>query len=155
MIKEIAFFVLTLNTITISAQELSGTISDDNGETIPSATIFIKEIVTGTTTNERGIYQIRLPKGVYHIVFQSLGYQTQEVTIEISNQFTQRDVVLLRQPISIREIKVYSGKEDPAYAIMRKAIAHAPKNLKAVKKFQSEIYIKGSLLIKKLPPDGQ
>ena len=47
MIKEIAFFVLTLNTITISAQELSGTISDDNGETIPSATIFIKEIVTG------------------------------------------------------------------------------------------------------------
>ncbi|MGV8828118.1 MAG: DUF5686 family protein [Breznakibacter sp.] len=151
MNKAIILLLLALHSLNALSQGLSGSVKGDDGETIPAATIFIKETTTGTTTNEEGTYHINLEKGTYHIVFQSLGYQNQEITVEISNQTIRQDIILKRQPISIKEVRVYSGKEDPAYAIMRKAIAHAPANLRAVEAFQSEVYIKGTLHMKKIP----
>ncbi|RQW03879.1 carboxypeptidase-like regulatory domain-containing protein, partial [candidate division KSB1 bacterium] len=151
MIKATILLLLTLQALNAFSQGITGTVKGDDGETIPAATIFIKETTTGTTTNEQGTYHINLEKGTYHIVFQSLGYQSQEINVAIGNQTIRQDIVLKRQPISIKEVRIYSGKEDPAYAIMRKAIAHAPANLRAVEAFQSEVYIKGTLHMKKIP----
>ncbi len=135
----------------ISAQQLKGFIRNSEGENIPSVTIYIKESMTGTSSNDNGEYQIRLQEGVNHIIFQSLGYQSTEVEIMGSTTAITKDITMTRRPVAIKEVRVYPGSEDAAYPIMRKAIASAPMHLKEVSAFESEVYLKGTLNFKKMP----
>jgi len=56
---------------------LSGYIKDaSNGETMIGATVFVKEINNGTSSNVYGFYSITLPKGTYSVTYQYLGFST-------------------------------------------------------------------------------
>jgi len=68
---------------------VSGTVKDKkNGEDLIGAIIAIKEIPgKGTVTNSYGFYSLTLPQGTYTLLFQYLGYSTEEVKVELtSNQ---------------------------------------------------------------------
>ena len=53
-----------------SAGGLRGTVKGEDGTLLAFATLYVKELGTGTTTNENGLYEMNLPPGQYHIVFQ-------------------------------------------------------------------------------------
>ena len=58
--------------------------SESSRENIPYATIYVKEIASGTTTDNNGKYTLNLPKnGQYTFSIQMLGYQKQEHIINI------------------------------------------------------------------------
>ncbi|MCG8582692.1 MAG: DUF5686 and carboxypeptidase regulatory-like domain-containing protein [Bacteroidales bacterium] len=132
-------------------QGVKGTVTDQEGNTIPFATIYLKETTTGTTTNDLGEYEILLPAGKYTIVFQGLGFQKTELTVNVSDSFINNDIVLKKQEYRIKEVRVYSGGEDPAYPIMRKAISLAPYYQRQTEQYNAEVYLKGSLFMKKIP----
>jgi len=134
------------------AQGIKGTITDEDHQSIPFTTIYIKKTTTGTTTNELGEYEILLSPGKHTIVFQGLGFQKQEITVDIdASKFVTRDIVLKKQAYQIKEVRVFSGGEDPAYPIMRKAISLAPYYLRQTGHYKAEVYLKGSLYMKKIP----
>ncbi len=70
-----------------TAQEkytINGHIKDlSSGEELLGATILVKELSTGTTTNLYGFYSLTLPKGDYTLVYSFVGYQpiTQSVAL--------------------------------------------------------------------------
>lgn len=77
-------FVHAQDTFTIS-----GTLSDEsNGETLPGASVIVKELGTGTTTNLYGFYSLSVPKGQYTLVISYVGYQTQRKTVDVTNHMT-------------------------------------------------------------------
>ena len=57
------------------AQILKGKITNQSGEPIQYATVYIQELKQGTTANTKGDYEIRLPAGKYAVIYQSLGYE--------------------------------------------------------------------------------
>lgn len=65
----LGFFAL-LNTTLVFATGVRGIIKADNGEPLPFATIYIKELGTGTTSNAQGFYEIALPEGTYTLSYQ-------------------------------------------------------------------------------------
>lgn len=132
-------------------QGIKGVILDERGVPLPAATIFVKQNLSGTVANETGEYLLPLPPGVYHVVFQALGFQSEELTVKVADRMEEHRVTLRPQPIQLKEVRVYSGREDAAYAIMRKAIANAPLQLNSVKSYRSEIYIRGTTQLKKIP----
>ncbi|WP_430812301.1 MULTISPECIES: DUF5686 and carboxypeptidase regulatory-like domain-containing protein [unclassified Carboxylicivirga] len=135
----------------IFAQGVKGTVTDEAGNTIPFATIYLKETTSGTTTNELGEYEIQLPAGKYTIIFQGLGFQKTELMVNINNTYITNNIILKKQAYRIKEVRVYSGGEDPAYPIMRKAISLAPYYQRQTEQYSAEVYLKGSLLMKKIP----
>ncbi|MCT4643390.1 MAG: DUF5686 and carboxypeptidase regulatory-like domain-containing protein [Carboxylicivirga sp.] len=143
-------FFLLLPVISI-AQGVRGTVNDEEGNSIPFATIYLKETTTGTTTNDLGEYEIQLPNGQYTIIFQGLGFQKNEVKVHVQDQFVTNNIVLKKQEYRIKEVRVFSGGEDPAYPIMRKAISLAPYYQRQTEQYKAEVYLKGSLLMKKIP----
>lgn len=79
---------LTLFFITPShAQEkvtLSGYMKDaSNGESMIGASVYVKELKGGTTTNVYGFYSITLPKGTYNVTYSYVGYspKTEQITL--------------------------------------------------------------------------
>ncbi|MBL7966976.1 MAG: carboxypeptidase-like regulatory domain-containing protein [Prolixibacteraceae bacterium] len=142
------FFCIALST---SAQGIRGKITNTQSEAVAFATIYVPELASGTTSNIDGIYELKLPEGKHKILFQYLGYQTQTRELLIGKAFQEVNIQLVYQNYQIPEIKVLASGEDPAYYIMRRAIAMAPYYQKQVSKYSCKVYLKGSGVFDKIP----
>ena len=146
-----ASLVFLLSTRSLEAQLLKGKITDKSGEAIQYATVFIEKLKQGTTSNTKGDYEVRLPQGSYLVIYQSLGYEPVFANIIISDNTVTRDVVLTEQYYEIPEVRITGSGEDPAYVIMRKAIGMAPFYLNYISYYKAEVYLKGTLVLKRIP----
>jgi TonB-dependent starch-binding outer membrane protein SusC len=63
------------------AQEISGKVSGDAGETLPGVNVLIEGTTTGTATAADGTYTIKVPNGSTVLVFSFIGYLTQKVPV--------------------------------------------------------------------------
>ncbi len=133
------------------SQGIRGEIRDLNGEPVPFAAIYIKELTRGTTCNAMGLFSLPLPQGNYTIFFRSLGYTEVNMNVEVATGYTELMIQLPPQTYMIPEVRVSATGEDPAYWIMRKTIGLANYHLHEVSSYDAEIYIKGSAYIEKLP----
>ncbi len=134
-----------------SAQIIKGKITNQTGEPIPYATIYIQELKQGTTSNSSGDYEIKLPEGKYMVTYQSLGYAPVLVNISLTDRTILKDIILPLQYYQIPEVRISATGEDPAYGIMRKAIGLAPYYLNHVSYYKANVYLKGNLIILKIP----
>jgi hypothetical protein len=145
-----SFVCCLFATTSLRAQTIKGRVTAANGEPIVSATLFVKELRQGTAANEEGYYELKMPVGSYTCVFQSIGYETAVYNLNIRAGATVQDVVLKEKIYEIREVVISNNREDPAYGIMRRAIAMAPYYLNQVSAYKAELYLKGSLHIVKI-----
>ena len=82
--------------------DISGTVVDGNGETLPGVSITIKGTSIGTTTNSTGKFRIKVPvNGV--LTFNFIGYLTQQVTTTKAETI---DIKLAESDHSLREVAV-------------------------------------------------
>jgi len=75
--------VLTLFMLNmVNAQEtITGIVTDTDGNTIPYVNILLSGTLTGSTTNEDGIYSLEVPNLSGEIEFSVLGFENQVVSI--------------------------------------------------------------------------
>lgn len=132
-------------------QGIRGTIKTDEGETLPFASIYVKKVGTGTSSNLDGFYELRLPSGTYEVVFQYMGYATQVQTVKIGSGFETINIDLAPQVINLTTVTVTGKSEDPSYTIMRKAISKAKYHLVQYDSYSAEVYMKGTGEITKVP----
>lgn len=130
---------------------IKGTVQTEDGTPLPWATIYVKQLGSGTAANEQGYYEISLPPGRYDLIFQHLGYETQQRQVEVNDGFTVLNIRLKEQVIVLQNVTVTAGNEDPAYTIMRKAIAKAKYHTQQIDSFSARVYIKGSGKLKDYP----
>ncbi|MCK7541847.1 MAG: DUF5686 and carboxypeptidase regulatory-like domain-containing protein [Marinilabiliales bacterium] len=119
-----------------NGQVIRGTISDNTGIPMASASIYITELRQGTTTNSNGFYEISLPAGTYTINYQFLGYLPVTRVFTLGTEDVRADITLTEQLFEIPAVRVSATGKDPAYFIMRKAIGMAPFHLNQVKEVQ-------------------
>lgn len=143
-VRLLTCLVLILITSFVSAQGVKGTMKSDDGKPLPFATIYIKQLVTGTTTNAEGHFEVICPSGEYDMVFQFLGHETLEKKVTIGEEVVELNVVLKTQAIVLRSAIINSNNEDPAYTIMRKAIAKAKYHTQQLDSYSAQVYIKGT-----------
>ncbi len=68
---------------------LSGYIHDQStGEDLIGATVYVKEIKSGTTSNIYGFYSISLVEGQYTVVYSYVGYSPVEKTFDLKENIT-------------------------------------------------------------------
>ncbi len=123
--------------------QVYGKVTDENEEGLPFATLYVKGTSIGTTTNAEGNYQLELKPGSYQLVFQFVGYKKTEKVIEVNEKPLSLNVSLQPEIIKLNEIVVNASDEDPAYAIIRNAIAKRKFYQKEVDAFDADVYIKG------------
>jgi hypothetical protein len=136
---------------TALGQGIRGTIKTAEGETLPFASIYVKRVGTGTSSNLDGYYELKLPSGTYEVVFQYMGYATQVKTVVIGTGFETIDIAMSTQVINLTTVTVTGKAEDPSYTIMRKAIAKAKYHLVQYDNYSAEVYMKGTGEVTKVP----
>ncbi len=136
---------------TAQAARISGSVTDEKGQILVYASILVKGTTQGTTANKDGDYFLQLEPGTYTIVAQYVGYNRQEKTITAGTDSITLNFHLSLQQLSLKEVVVRPGAEDPAYELIRNAIKKRPYYLNQLKTFQSEVYIKGQLQLRAYP----
>src|SRR5690349_16004647 len=64
------------------AQQVSGRVTDENGQGFPGVNIIVKGTSVGTVSDPDGKYQLDVPDGSNTLVFSFVGYAQQEITID-------------------------------------------------------------------------
>ncbi len=144
-------FLFVLSGFCSFAQVLSGVLSDEQNRPVPYATIYISETKQGTTSNVDGQFHFKLPKGSYNLTIRSMGYLQVNKAINLKTDSLFLPITLQTQTFEIKEVKVFPGKEDPAYFIMRKAMAKAPFYRKKIKHYLAHLYIKSNFAFTNIP----
>ena len=76
----VGVLVLALMSTVAWAQTVSGTVTDENNQPLPGATVVVQGTNTGTTSDFDGNYQISATQG-QTLVFSYVGYATQNVVV--------------------------------------------------------------------------
>ncbi len=76
--KKITFFLFLFASILANAQSftIKGTVYDDDKNPLTNASILIKELKKGVTTDNEGNFSVQLKKGVYTFEISFLGFKT-------------------------------------------------------------------------------
>lgn len=64
------------------AQQVSGTVSSDDGEAIPGVNVIVEGTAIGTTTDATGAYTLNVSDAKAVLVFTFIGYKTERVPVE-------------------------------------------------------------------------
>lgn len=124
------YLLLPISVLTTHAQGIRGSIKNDKGDVLPYAAIVVKNTTSGTISNTEGRYELPLAPGRYELVFQYLGFQTQQKSVDVKSGgaapgFETVDVVMTEQAFRLQEVQARSTNEDPAYTIMRRPLPKA------------------------------
>jgi len=133
------------------AQLLQGRITDNKGEPMPAASVYIAELRQGTTSNSEGYYEIPLSPGKYTVNYQFLGFMPVTRSFTITSEIVTANIILTEQLFEIPPVRISASGKDPAYFIMRKAIGMAPFHLNQVRMYRAEVYIRGGGSVDHLP----
>ena len=79
-IRPIGVLLLALMSTAAWAQTVSGTVTDENNQPLPGATVIVQGTNNGTSTDFDGRYQINATQG-QTLAFSYVGYATQQVTV--------------------------------------------------------------------------
>jgi hypothetical protein len=136
----LSWFFLFL-TQTSSAFIIKGVVTDLQGEKLAYTNIHIKGTTNGTSANVDGQYQFDLPKGKYEVVFQHIGYKQQIIPVDLQKNMDLNVSMEVSQYI-VKDVLI-NGNEDPAIAIIKKAIEKRKYFLNAVETYSCDAYVKG------------
>lgn len=107
--RQLLLFILTISTLTSSAQKssLKGVITANNTP-LAYATIVLSGTKHGTTTNDKGFYEIKnITPGEYTAVFSSVGYFTGRVKVTITaGEYTTQNIELKENSSKLSEVVV-------------------------------------------------
>ncbi len=139
------FFTIALNA------QLTGKITNKAGEALSFANIYVQGTTNGTTSNLDGFYNFELRPGTYNVVYQYVGYKSEVVKVTIGSKLLKKDVVLMEESVKLDAVVIKADGEDPAYAIIRKAIEKRSYYKNLVESYSCDVYIKGNQKILDAP----
>lgn len=152
MKRPIILALLLLFSCRLLAGVIKGKVTDEHGQTLPYATIYLQGTTIGVTSNGKGDYELTVEPGLYKVVCQYIGFKQSTFNISITgNETVEHSFVLKDQSLEMKEIVVKASTEDPAYPIIRNAIKRRKFHLSQVKSFQTSIYLKGAARSRKMP----
>lgn len=127
-----------------SAQILTATVTDAAGTPLPYVTVRLVNTTLGSVADENGFVRFELPSaGSFSLEIRSLGYKplVDQVTLS-TGQTLHRSYVLEEEALILAEVSITAGGEDPAYAIMRKAVALRKQNDDRLQAWSAQAYSK-------------
>jgi len=112
MIKVLVSFVFILFCLNLTAQyEVAGKISDETGNPLPGANIYIPELQIGISADKKGNYVIsNVRPGKYKLQFSYIGYETRIFDLEIANKNVIVDIELHECSFQSQEVVISGGR---------------------------------------------
>ncbi|TCC94508.1 carboxypeptidase-like regulatory domain-containing protein [Pedobacter frigiditerrae] len=122
--------------------QITGKVTDNTGEVIPFASVFIKNTAKGASCNIDGVYKLTLDKGNHTLIYKAIGFKALEKAITVTKDMTVNQT-LAPESYTLKDVVIKANAEDPAFEIIRQAIKNRKRYLNEVESYKADVYIKG------------
>ncbi len=113
LLSVLCLFVLIASAFAQSKGVVSGTVRDeDSGETLIGVSIYEEKLQLGTTTDEKGRYELELPFGEHTLRVSYVGYSTINKRVNIGNKPVTLNLKLESEQKKLSEVEVTSERKD-------------------------------------------
>lgn len=145
----IAFLIFT----SFLTAQVTGVVKDENGEALADVNIYFESSTQGTTSNSKGKFEIQQKTESQQavLVFQYLGFKTQKVNLDFTAEIKPLEIVLLEEEYSLEDVVITENDEDPALAVIRRAIKNRKENRAKIEAFEADFYSKALWEAKDVP----
>src|SRR5579875_2661877 len=100
------------------AGTLKGKVTDDKGQSLPYATIFLQGTTIGVSAGADGNYALDIAPGTYKVVCGYVGFKQSSFNLSITGSETiVHNFTLHEESMQMNEVVVHANTEDPAYPI--------------------------------------
>lgn len=101
----------------------------DSKETVQAASVFIKELKIGTTTDANGEFSLRVPKGDYTLQVMFIGYKTYSQNIKVeSEDITNLKIELEYDVVGLDEVVITGYETQSKRSIVSSYVQAMPLN---------------------------
>ena len=140
---------LILLAFTGIGQSISGFVYDETNAPVPFANVYVKNTQSGTAADAQGKYYLKLnDPGVVDLVITSIGFEDQEVKVQVDHrEDVVKNIWLLVDQQELEAVTVSAKRRDPAYEIISKAIDQKPRWNNQFERSTCEVYIKAAEVI--------
>ena len=109
----ICLFVLCASGMAQSKGRVSGSVCDEgSGESLVGVSVYVEKIKVGTTTDERGRYDLDLPTGEHVLRVSYVGYSTLYKKVSIGSKPQTLNLKLKPESEMLSEVEVTGQKKD-------------------------------------------
>ena len=101
----LALMILAISAFNLPQKTIKGLVTDaDTGKGMPGVSVMLKNTTKGSTTNEKGQYEIEVPDNGGVLIFSFIGYATKEIRIGTSNVINVKiKPVVLMDEVAVEE----------------------------------------------------
>lgn len=102
--------------------QVSGMVIDRaTGQPVAACNIVVLPSRAGTTTNQHGVFELRLPLGTHTIRFQHLGYEpvSRDVTLSARHPRVEVTVEMNSRAIALQEVTVTGKREEASTSVQK------------------------------------
>lgn len=133
--------------------QIRGMVTDTAGVALAYVTVQVQQSTIGTSTNGSGQFELRMQaqEGSCQLTFQSLGYRSKTMTVDLSRHPVDLKIVLHAEQRMIDEVVVGVKGIDPAVYIIQQAIRSRKANGERNDKYRADFYSRGIFRVKELP----
>jgi len=127
---------------------VSGTIKDSKtGEQLIGATVYIKELKTGTVTNVYGFYSLSIAPGSYTLIYSYVGYESIEKQILLKNNITINLELTPKQQL-LKEVEITEKRSNENVTKNEMSVVRmSSKTIKQIPAFMGEVDIIKAMLL--------
>ncbi|MEM9920394.1 MAG: TonB-dependent receptor [Bacteroidota bacterium] len=107
----LSILVLLFPLFAFSQSKITGTITNESGEALEFAQVYLVGTTKGTNTNKDGQYELKnVSDGLYNIEVIYIGYADFNQQITVSGQDVVIDAQLLKQNVELQEVEIVGRK---------------------------------------------
>lgn len=111
--RNILLILVLLFSVLVNAQTVKGRIKTTNGEIVPFANIIVKGTQIGTTSDENGVYKLKVDKNRFVLVASLVGFLSERKSVVISSSEEKTvDFILTETSQVIDEVTVTGTRTD-------------------------------------------
>jgi len=114
LILSFIFFIgLCANLLAQKNGQLTGVVKDaESGESLVGVSIYVEVLKMGTTTDDKGRYELELPMGEHQLRVSYIGYRTLEKRVNIGGHPLTLNMQLHPESEKLSEVEVSSERKD-------------------------------------------
>ncbi|MEO6729750.1 MAG: DUF5686 and carboxypeptidase regulatory-like domain-containing protein [Ferruginibacter sp.] len=138
------FAVFFLSSSQAQQYTLSGKITNARLEPVAYASVNIKELRSGTITDNNGNFKLKLEGGKYDVVVTMMGYKANTITVIVTQDNTLNLILEEDRGTLLGDVQVVGSRKDRAEEIVRNVIRNKETILQNSINYSCNIYIKAS-----------
>lgn len=112
MKKGLFFLIAFISLQVVSQIQIKGKVFNHKNEVLDGASVYLNNTTVGTTTNDKGVFELTIKEGSYELIVSFIGFKTAQLSIDTKQEYGNLIFRLVPETNILDEVELKKTKYD-------------------------------------------